>query len=249
MSVSNLSETHFSETNNANVDPQEIAKFEKMAATWWDPEGEFKPIHKLNPLRLNYIDQAVGGLFGKRVLDVGCGGGILSESMARLGAKVDGLDMGAEPLDVAKLHALEMGVEINYIQDTAEHHRDGHQGQYDVVTCMEMLEHVPDPASVIKACSDMVKPGGYVFFSTINRNIRAYVETVIGAEYLLKMLPVGTHDHKKYIKPSELIGMADAVDLECVDATGITYNPLTELFRYTKSLEVNYMIATVKQDD
>ncbi|QYJ99789.1 bifunctional 2-polyprenyl-6-hydroxyphenol methylase/3-demethylubiquinol 3-O-methyltransferase UbiG [Shewanella psychrotolerans] len=236
-------------SNSMNVDPQEIAKFEKMAETWWDPEGEFKPLHKLNPLRLNFIDQTVGGLFGKRVLDVGCGGGILSESMARIGAKVDGLDMGTEPLDVARLHALEMGVEINYVQDTAEAHRDNHIGHYDVVTCMEMLEHVPDPASVIKACSDMVKPGGYVFFSTINRNIRAYIETVIGAEYILKMLPVGTHDHNKYIKPAELIAMTDAADLFCTDAAGITYNPLTGIFRYTKNLDVNYMIATVKNDD
>ncbi|WP_373317403.1 bifunctional 2-polyprenyl-6-hydroxyphenol methylase/3-demethylubiquinol 3-O-methyltransferase UbiG [Shewanella algidipiscicola] len=236
-------------SNHSNVDPQEIAKFEKMAETWWDPEGEFKPIHKLNPLRLNFIDQTVGGLFGKRVLDVGCGGGILSESMARIGAKVDGLDMGTEPLDVARLHALETGVELNYIQDTAEAHRDNHLGTYDVVTCMEMLEHVPDPASVIQACSDMVKPGGYVFFSTINRNIRAYIETVLGAEYLLKMLPVGTHDHNKYIKPAELIAMADHAELICSDATGITYNPMSGMFRYTKSLDVNYMIATIKNDD
>ncbi|MCE9678422.1 bifunctional 2-polyprenyl-6-hydroxyphenol methylase/3-demethylubiquinol 3-O-methyltransferase UbiG [Shewanella sp. AS1] len=232
-----------------NVDPQEIAKFEKMAETWWDPEGEFKPLHKLNPLRLNYIDQTVGGLFGKRVLDVGCGGGILSESMARIGAQVDGLDMGREPLDVARLHALEMGVEINYIQNTAEDHRDNHRGQYDAVTCMEMLEHVPDPASVIQACSDMVKPGGYVFFSTINRNLRAYVETILGAEYLLKMLPVGTHDHKKFIRPAELIAMAERAELVSTDATGITYNPLTGIFRYTQNLDVNYMIATVKDVD
>lgn len=232
-----------------NVDPQEIAKFEKMAETWWDPEGEFKPLHKFNPLRLNFIDQTVDGLFGKRVLDVGCGGGILAESMARIGAKVDGLDMGGEPLEVAKLHALEAGVEVNYIQSTAEEHRDQHIAQYDVVTCMEMLEHVPDPASVIKACSDMVKPGGYVFFSTINRNIRAYVETILGAEYLLKMLPIGTHDHKKFIKPAELIGMADKAGLNCVDASGITYNPITGIFRYTPKLDVNYMIATVKDDE
>ncbi|OEG72532.1 bifunctional 3-demethylubiquinol 3-O-methyltransferase/2-polyprenyl-6-hydroxyphenol methylase [Shewanella colwelliana] len=236
-------------SENINVDPQEIAKFEKMAETWWDPAGEFKPLHKLNPLRLNFIDQTVGGLFSKQVLDVGCGGGILSESMARIGANVTGLDMGTEPLDVASLHALETGVEIDYIQDTAEAHRDSHRGHYDVVTCMEMLEHVPNPASVIQACAEMVKPGGHVFFSTINRNIRAYVETVLGAEYLLKMLPVGTHDHNKYIKPAELIAMADRVDLICTDATGITYNPITDIFRYTKSLDVNYMIATVKNDD
>jgi len=229
-----------------NVDPLEIAKFEKMASTWWDPNGEFKPLHKLNPLRLNYIDQTCAGLFGKRVLDVGCGGGILSESMARLGAKVTGLDMGTEPLDVARLHALETQVELDYIQDTAESHRDSHQGLYDVITCMEMLEHVPDPTSVIQACSDMVKPGGYVFFSTINRNLRAYVETILGAEYLLKMLPIGTHNHNKFIKPSELIGQAENVELFCMDATGITYNPLTDIFRYTSCVDVNYMIATRK---
>lgn len=181
---------------NTNVDPQEIAKFERMAETWWDLNGEFKPLHLLNPLRLNYIDQTAGGIFGKKVLDVGCGGGILSESMARIGAEVDGLDMGDEPLEVARLHALETGVSINYVKNTAETHSQDHQAYYDVVTCMEMLEHVPDPQSVIKACCDMVKPGGFVFFSTINRNIKSYVHTILGAEYLLKMLPVGTHEHK-----------------------------------------------------
>ncbi|MCL1059981.1 bifunctional 2-polyprenyl-6-hydroxyphenol methylase/3-demethylubiquinol 3-O-methyltransferase UbiG [Shewanella gelidimarina] len=234
--------------NNHNVDPEEIAKFEKMAATWWDLNGEFKPLHNLNPLRLNYIDQTAGGIFGKNVLDVGCGGGILSESMARIGANVTGLDMGDEPLDVARLHALEMGVSVNYIKNTAENHRDEHRQQYDVITCMEMLEHVPDPSSVIQACADMVKPGGFVFFSTINRNMRAYVETILGAEYLLKILPVGTHDHKKFIKPSELIALADNAELICNDAVGITYNPITDVFKYTKSLEVNYMITTVKND-
>ncbi|PKG75300.1 bifunctional 3-demethylubiquinol 3-O-methyltransferase/2-polyprenyl-6-hydroxyphenol methylase [Shewanella sp. GutCb] len=234
--------------NNHNVDPEEIAKFEKMAATWWDLNGEFKPLHNLNPLRLNYIDQTAGGIFGKNVLDVGCGGGILSESMARIGANVTGLDMGDEPLDVARLHALEMGVSVNYIKNTAENHRDEHRQQYDVITCMEMLEHVPDPSSVIQACADMVKPGGFVFFSTINRNMRAYVETILGAEYLLKMLPVATHDHKKFIKPSELIALADNAELICNDAVGITYNPITDVFKYTKSLEVNYMITTVKND-
>ncbi len=232
-----------------NVDPAEIAKFEKMAATWWDPEGEFKPLHKLNPLRLNYIDQTCNGLFGKRVLDVGCGGGILSESMARIGAKVNGLDMGTEPLDVAKLHAIETGVQINYIQDTAESQRETNFGLYDVITCMEMLEHVPNPSSVVQACADMVKPGGYVFFSTINRNLRAYIETILGAEYLLKMLPVGTHDHNKFIKPSELISIAEHAELFCKDATGITYNPLIDIFSYTKNVDVNYMIATRKNED
>lgn len=234
--------------HNTNVDPQEIAKFERMAETWWDLNGEFKPLHLLNPLRLNYIDQTAGGIFGKKVLDVGCGGGILSESMARIGASVDGLDMGEEPLEVARLHALETGVSITYVKNTAEAHSQDHQGYYDVVTCMEMLEHVPNPQSVIKACCDMVKPGGFVFFSTINRNLRSYVETILGAEYLLKMLPVGTHDHNKFIKPSELIELVDNTDLICKDAVGITYNPLTGIFKYTSRVDVNYMIATQKVD-
>ncbi|MDT3319064.1 bifunctional 2-polyprenyl-6-hydroxyphenol methylase/3-demethylubiquinol 3-O-methyltransferase UbiG [Shewanella sp. SP1S2-4] len=233
---------------NTNVDPQEIAKFERMAETWWDLNGEFKPLHLLNPLRLNYIDQTAGGIFGKKVLDVGCGGGILSESMARIGAEVDGLDMGDEPLEVARLHALETGVSINYVKNTAETHSQDHQAYYDVVTCMEMLEHVPDPQSVIKACCDMVKPGGFVFFSTINRNIKSYVHTILGAEYLLKMLPVGTHEHKKFIKPSELMELVDNTDLICTDALGISYNPLTGIFKYTPKVDVNYMIATRKVD-
>lgn len=232
-----------------NVDTQEIAKFEKMAASWWDPDGEFKPLHQLNPLRLNYIDQTCGGLFGKKVLDVGCGGGILSESIARIGAEVTGIDMGTEPLEVARLHALETGVTLDYLQTTAEGHRESHVEHYDVVTCMEMLEHVPDPLSVIQACCDMVKPGGFVFFSTINRNLRSYVETILGAEYLLKMLPVGTHDHGKFIKPSELIEMVDHTELLCKDAIGVTYNPLTSTFRYTSRVDVNYMIATEKPLD
>jgi 2-polyprenyl-6-hydroxyphenyl methylase / 3-demethylubiquinone-9 3-methyltransferase len=231
---------------NINVDPAEIAKFEKMAASWWDPNGEFKPLHQLNPLRLNYIDGACGGLFGKKVLDVGCGGGILSESMARLGAQVDGLDMGEEPLEVARLHALETGVSVNYLKNTAEAHSQSHAQAYDLVTCMEMLEHVPDPQSVIQACCDMVKPGGQVFFSTINRNLKSYLVTIVGAEYLLKMLPVGTHNHDKFIKPSELMALVDNTDLICKDALGITYNPLTGAFTYTQSLDVNYMITTQK---
>ncbi|MBV7315233.1 bifunctional 2-polyprenyl-6-hydroxyphenol methylase/3-demethylubiquinol 3-O-methyltransferase UbiG [Shewanella sp. NIFS-20-20] len=229
-----------------NVDLKEIAKFERMAASWWDPSGDFKPLHQLNPLRLNYIDQQAQGIFGKQVLDVGCGGGILSESMARLGANVTGIDMGEEPLEVARLHALEAAVSIDYQRTTAEQHRDNHPQHYDVVTCMEMLEHVPDPQSVIQACCDMVKPGGYVFFSTINRNIRSYLETIVGAEYLLKMLPKGTHEHGKFIRPSELIDMVDNTELICHGSAGITYNPLTGIFRYTDSLEVNYMIVCHK---
>ncbi|UJF20682.1 bifunctional 2-polyprenyl-6-hydroxyphenol methylase/3-demethylubiquinol 3-O-methyltransferase UbiG [Shewanella sp. OMA3-2] len=233
---------------NINVDPDEIAKFEAMAQTWWDPNGSFKPLHQLNPLRLNYIDQTAQGIFGKKVLDIGCGGGILSESMAKIGAHVDGLDMGNEPLEVARLHALETGVTVNYIKSTAEEHRDGHKGYYDVVTCMEMLEHVPNPLSVIQACCDMVKPDGYVFFSTINRNWMSYLTAIVGAEYLLKMLPVGTHDHSKFIRPSELINLVDKTDLLCKDALGIAYNPLSGVFKYTNSVDVNYMIATQRVD-
>ena len=236
------------EQSTANVDPHEIAKFEAMAQTWWDLNGEFKPLHLLNPLRLNYIDQTAGGVFGKNVLDVGCGGGILSESMARIGANVDGIDMGTEPLEVAKLHALEAGIIVNYLKTTAEDHRDSHREYYDVVTCMEMLEHVPDPQSVIQACCDMVKPNGFVFFSTINRNIMSYLQTIIGAEYLLKMLPIGTHDHSKFIRPSELMALVDNTDLLCKDALGITYNPLSGVFKYTNSVDVNYMVATQKID-
>ncbi|MEH6734959.1 MAG: bifunctional 2-polyprenyl-6-hydroxyphenol methylase/3-demethylubiquinol 3-O-methyltransferase UbiG [Shewanella sp.] len=236
------------EQSTPNVDPLEIAKFEAMAQTWWDLNGEFKPLHLLNPLRLNYIDQTAEGIFDKKVLDVGCGGGILSESMARLGANVDGIDMGNAPLEVAKLHALESGVTVNYLKTTAEAHRDNHREYYDVVTCMEMLEHVPDPQSVIQACCDMVKPNGFVFFSTINRNMMSYLKTIIGAEYLLKMLPIGTHDHSKFIRPSELMALVDNTDLLCKDALGITYNPLSGVFKYTKSVDVNYMIATQKID-
>ncbi|MGB0894959.1 MAG: bifunctional 2-polyprenyl-6-hydroxyphenol methylase/3-demethylubiquinol 3-O-methyltransferase UbiG [Parashewanella sp.] len=229
-----------------NVDKAEIAKFESMAASWWDPEGDFKPLHLMNPLRLNYIDEKSNGLFAKKVLDVGCGGGILSESMAKLGAKVTGLDMGAEPLEVARLHALESQSQVDYLQTTAEEHRNNHLEHYDVITCMEMLEHVPEPASVVQACCDMVKPNGHVFFSTINRNIKSYLQAILGAEYVLKMLPVGTHDHSKFIKPSELMRLAEQTDLVCFDALGINYNPLTEVFSYTNSLDVNYMIVCQK---
>ncbi|WP_417763054.1 bifunctional 2-polyprenyl-6-hydroxyphenol methylase/3-demethylubiquinol 3-O-methyltransferase UbiG [Shewanella sp.] len=234
-------------SQNANVDPQEIAKFENMAAGWWDPQGEFKPLHELNPLRLNYIDLKSNGIFDKQVLDVGCGGGILAESMARIGAKVTGLDMGHEPLEVARLHALEKGVNINYLEMTAEEHAQNHQGAYDVVTCMEMLEHVPDPLSVIRACCDMVADDGWVFFSTINRNVMSWLQTIVAAEYVMKMLPVGTHQHDKFIRPSELIDMVEQTELHCRDAIGIKYNPITSVFSYTPSLEVNYMLACQKQ--
>jgi len=229
-----------------NVDMQEIYKFEELAADWWNPNGNFKPLHQLNPLRLDYIERGAEGLFGKRILDVGCGGGILSESMAQLGADVTGIDMGKKPLEVAKIHAKQSEVRVKYQLNHAESHAEQHQNYYDVITCMEMLEHVPDPASVIRACHDMVKPGGKVFFSTINRNIKSYVQAIIGAEYILKMLPVGTHEHAKFIKPSELISMIDETELLVQDALGVTYNPFTGLFKYTSKLDVNYMLMAEK---
>lgn len=231
-------------TPHHNVDEQEIAKFEAVASRWWDLEGEFKPLHRINPLRLDYILQRSGGIFGKRVLDVGCGGGILAESMAHEGANVTGLDMGYEPLQVARLHALETGAKLDYVQETVEHHAEKHPQHYDVVTCMEMLEHVPDPASVIRACAQLVKPGGHVFFSTINRNTKSWLMAVVGAEYVLKMVPKGTHDSKKFIRPSELIGWVDKTSLLERHIIGLYYNPLTDHFKLGRNVDVNYMVHT-----
>jgi 2-polyprenyl-6-hydroxyphenyl methylase/3-demethylubiquinone-9 3-methyltransferase len=227
-----------------NVDQQEIAKFEAVASRWWDLEGEFKPLHRINPLRLNYILERGDGIFGKKVLDVGCGGGILAESMAREGAEVTGLDMGTEPLQVARLHALESGVKVQYIQETVEGHAETHAHQYDVVTCMEMLEHVPDPSSVVIACARLVKPGGHVFFSTINRNNKSWLMAVIGAEYILNMVPKGTHDRKKFIKPSELLHWVDHTPLVERHIIGLHYNPLTNQFKLGPNVDVNYMLHT-----
>ncbi|MFW5409578.1 bifunctional 2-polyprenyl-6-hydroxyphenol methylase/3-demethylubiquinol 3-O-methyltransferase UbiG [Pectobacterium brasiliense] len=232
------------ENQTPNVDHQEIAKFEAIASRWWDLEGEFKPLHRINPLRLGYISQHAEGLFGKKVLDVGCGGGILAESMAREGADVTGLDMGAEPLQVARLHALESGVAVDYVQETVEAHAHAHPGLYDVVTCMEMLEHVPDPQSVVQACARLVKPGGHVFFSTINRNAKAWMMAVIGAEYVLKMVPRGTHDIKKFIRPAELMHWVDCTPLREKHITGLHYNPLTDHFKLGPNVDVNYMLHT-----
>ncbi|GLY62048.1 3-demethylubiquinone-9 3-methyltransferase [Pectobacterium brasiliense] len=232
------------ENQTPNVDHQEIAKFEAIASRWWDLEGEFKPLHRINPLRLGYISQHAEGLFGKKVLDVGCGGGILAESMAREGADVTGLDMGAEPLQVARLHALESGVAVDYVQETVEAHAHAHPGLYDIVTCMEMLEHVPDPQSVVQACAKLVKPGGHVFFSTINRNAKAWMMAVIGAEYVLKMVPRGTHDIKKFIRPAELMHWVDSTPLREKHITGLHYNPLTDHFKLGPNVDVNYMLHT-----
>lgn len=203
-----------------NVDSHEIAKFEAVATRWWDPQGEFKPLHRINPLRLGYICDRAGGLFGKKILDVGCGGGILSESMEQEGAIVTGLDMGAEPLQIARLHALESGAQVEYVQQTVEQHAELHSGEYDIVTCMEMLEHVPDPRSVVHACARLVKPGGHVFFSTLNRNGKSWLMAVIGAEYILRMVPRGTHDASKFIKPAELLSWVDETSLQERHMTG-----------------------------
>ncbi|YCI82705.1 bifunctional 2-polyprenyl-6-hydroxyphenol methylase/3-demethylubiquinol 3-O-methyltransferase UbiG [Enterobacteriaceae bacterium] len=232
-----------------NVDHNEIAKFEAVASRWWDLDGEFKPLHRINPLRLGYISERAGGLFGKTVLDVGCGGGILAESMAREGATVAGLDMGAEPLQVARLHALESGVTVDYVQSTVEEHAALNPAGYDVVTCMEMLEHVPDPQSVVRACAALVKPGGHVFFSTLNRNAKSWLMAVVGAEYVLRMVPKGTHDAKKFIKPSELLGWVDETSLQERHMTGLHYNPLTNTFRLAPGVDVNYMLHTQAKND
>ena len=233
-----------------NVDEQEIGKFSELASRWWDPEGEFKPLHLINPLRLDFINQHSQGLFDKKVLDIGCGGGILAESMAKAGAQVTGLDMAQASLDVAKLHGLESGVKVSYHCETAENFADAHPAEYDVVTCMEMLEHVPDPASVVKACATLVKPGGHVFFSTLNRNIKSYLMGILGAEYLLKLVPKGTHDHGRFIKPSELIAMTDEANLFPRDMTGLHIDPLSQGFYLSnKNVDVNYLLYTVREED
>lgn len=227
-------------TANHNVDHAEISKFADLASRWWDKQSEFKPLHDINPLRLDYIDQRVS-ISGKKVLDVGCGGGILAESMALRGAEVTGIDMGEAPLEVAKLHMLESGAELEYRQITAESLAAEMPGQFDVVTCMEMLEHVPDPGSVIAACAALVKPGGQLFFSTINRNPKAYLFAIVGAEYLLRMLPKGTHDFSKFIRPSELEGWTRHAGLELKALTGMVYNPFTQQYSLGQDLDVNYL--------
>lgn len=231
-----------------NVDQQEISKFSELASRWWDPEGEFKPLHLINPLRLDFINQHCEGLFEKKVLDIGCGGGILAESMARAGAYVTGLDMAEASLEVAKLHGLESGIKVDYVCATAESYAEQHAGQFDVVTCMEMLEHVPDPASVVMACAKLVKPGGHVFFSTLNRNLKSYLMGIVGAEYILKLVPKGTHDHSKFLKPSELMAMTDHAGLLPRDMTGLHMDPISQGFYLSSNnVDVNYLLYTVSQ--
>ncbi|MEC8102616.1 MAG: bifunctional 2-polyprenyl-6-hydroxyphenol methylase/3-demethylubiquinol 3-O-methyltransferase UbiG [Pseudomonadota bacterium] len=238
-----------SEAKKINVDRAEVAKFEALASRWWDRESEFKPLHDINPLRTNYID-VHAALAGKKVLDVGCGGGILSEAMAQRGADVTGIDMGAAPLNVARLHALESGVNVEYRQVPVEELAEEMPGAFDVVTCLEMLEHVPDPASIIAACKKLVKPGGWVFFSTINRNPKAYAMAIIGAEYIMRMLPPGTHDYDKFIKPSELTRWCRTAELSVLDMTGLIYNPLTREYSLkAQDVDVNYMIATRRDEE
>lgn len=230
----------------ANVEAAEVNKFADLAHQWWDLQGVFKPLHQLNPLRLHYIDQRAS-LPSKKVLDVGCGGGILSESMALRGAQVTGIDLAEKSLQVAQLHALETGANIDYQCIAVEALAAQHAGQFDVVTCMEMLEHVPDPSSVVRACAQLVKPGGHVFFSTLNRNPKAYLMAVVGAEYVLNLLPKGTHDYSKFIKPSELASWIRQNGLELQHQTGLTYHPLTKQYSLTPDTSVNYMVHTIKE--
>ena len=228
----------------SNVDAAEVAKFSELAHRWWDQESEFKPLHQINPLRLSWIQETVS-LSGKRVLDVGCGGGILSDAMARAGANVLGIDMSAKALGVAQLHALEVQTQgIGFREITAEDLADEQPGQFDVVTCMEMLEHVPDPASVVQACAKLVKPGGHVFFSTINRNPKAFMLAIVGAEYVLGMLPKGTHEFAKFIKPSELAGFCRQADLVVERMRGLEHNPLSGRYWLSADTSVNYMVST-----
>ncbi|MEM7282865.1 MAG: bifunctional 2-polyprenyl-6-hydroxyphenol methylase/3-demethylubiquinol 3-O-methyltransferase UbiG [Pseudomonadota bacterium] len=234
------------DVTGTNIDREEIAKFEALASRWWDASGEFKPLHQINPLRLDYIDQRAP-LSGKSVVDVGCGGGILTEAMAQKGATVMGIDAGVAPLNVAKLHLMESGLEVDYQNTTAEVLAESHAGQFDVVTCLEMLEHVPDPKQTVAACRTLVKPGGSVFFSTINRNPKSYLFAIIGAEYVLRLLPKGTHDYQKFIKPSELESYARSAGLQLTDLTGMLYNPLTQVYSLGKDVAVNYLMHTVAQ--
>ena len=228
-----------------NVDNLEISKFEALASRWWDPESEFKPLHDINPLRVNYISQKIN-LAEKQVLDIGCGGGILAEAMAHHGSKVTAIDKAEASLSVAKLHLLESKLDISYIDSTAEEFAADKPEQFDVVTCLEMLEHVPDPASVVAACQRMVKPGGLVFFSTINRNPKSYLFAIVGAEYILNLLPRGTHDYAKLIKPSELAAWARDNDLELQDQIGMGYNLFTKRYFLQQNLDVNYLACYQK---
>lgn len=226
-----------------NADPAELQKFSDLAHRWWDPASEFKPLHEINPLRLDWIDD-IASIAGKKVLDIGCGGGILAESMAARGATVTGIDLSDKALSVARLHLFESGLSVDYQLVSAEAFADAQPGAFDVVTCMEMLEHVPDPASTIKACAHLVKPGGHVFFSTLNRNLKSYLLAVIGAEYVLKLLPKGTHEYAKFIRPSELARYCRDARLDTEQIIGLSYNPLTKVYSLGSDTDVNYLAHT-----
>jgi len=229
----------------SNVDHSEIDKFSALAHRWWDPTSEFKPLHAINPLRLGWI-QSITNLQGKRVLDVGCGGGILAESLSKAGATVTGIDLSSKALKVAELHQLESGTSVRYLTISAEDLAKEESQSYDVITCMEMLEHVPDPSSVVQACAKLCKPGGHIFFSTLNRNPKSYLFAIIGAEYILQLLPKGTHQYEKFIKPSELAQFTRAAGLKVIELKGMTYNPITQIYRLGSDTDVNYMMATRK---
>ena len=243
-----MTQTTHDPSRNANVDQAELDKFSALASRWWDPESEFKPLHAINPLRLNWIIEHCGGLQGKRVIDVGCGGGILAESMAQQGANVTGIDLAEKSLQVAKLHGLESGVKVNYETISAEDMAAREAKQFDVVTCMEMLEHVPDPGSIIQACSTLVKPSGWVFFSTLNRNPKSFLFAIVGAEYVLRMLPKGTHSYESFIKPSELSAAARRAGLVTQQIIGMQYNPLVDIYKLSPDTSVNYLVACQHQN-
>lgn len=245
VAYSNNSQTDLN-LDNSNVDHAEIEKFEKLAEKWWDKSGEFKPLHQINPLRTNYIDQH-SPLAGKKVIDIGCGGGILSEAMAQRGADVTGIDMGKMPLSIAKRHASENGLDIEYLKITAEEIAQQRTEQYDIVSCLEMLEHVPDPSSVVAACAKLCKPDGHLYFATINRNPKAYLFAILGAEHILKLLPKGTHDYEKLIKPSELHYWLRQTGLSLIDSVGMTYNPFTQRYALNpRDMDVNYLLHSQK---
>jgi 2-polyprenyl-6-hydroxyphenyl methylase / 3-demethylubiquinone-9 3-methyltransferase len=232
----------------SNHDPQEIARFDAIAQRWWDPQGEFRPLHALNPVRLDYVE-ARAGLAGKRVLDVGCGGGLLSEAMAGRGAQVTGIDLGSQTIEVAELHSLDSKVPVSYVRESAEAHAERNPGAYDVVVCMEMLEHVPEPDSVLRALRTLVKPGGHVFVSTLNRNLKSYLLAIVGAEYVMNLLSRGTHTYDRFIKPSELARWARAAGLSVEDIAGLAYDPFQNVARQSTDVDVNYMMHLRRQAD